>query len=168
MKKVKKAATPKIKHPFLKGLPKKVSDSLLVFGKKISLPTGKVLFRDSEKAEQFYLILKGKVNLLGHEQDVRYDRELSSGVFQTLGAGDVVGLSWVLAPYRWRFDAVVNQAADFFVIDGVRLRKAMAKDHEFGYAVYSKLVPMMNHRLVAARLKLQMFGGKPFSQAEGG
>jgi len=168
MKKLKKAAAVKIKHPFLQDLPAKIKDQLLTFGKKISMSKGKVVFRDSEKAEQFFLILKGKVDLIGNEQDVRYDSELERRVFQTLGTGDVVGWSWGIEPYRWRFDAVVKQDADFFVMDGVCLRKAMVKDHELGYAVYSKLVPIMNQRLIAARLKLQMFGTQPFSEAEGG
>jgi len=168
MKKIRKAVLVRIKHPFLQGLPVEIKNKLLTFGKKISLPKGKVVFRDSEKAERFYLLLKGKVDLIGVEQDVRIDSELAKRVFQTLGAGEVVGWSWVIAPFRWRFDAVVQQDADLFAVDGLRLRRAMEQNHELGYEIYKRLVPIMNERLIASRLKLQMFGTKPFSEAEGG
>jgi len=168
MKKTKKTATVQVKHPFLQGLSKTAKETFLKLGKTVSMPAKKVVFRDSEKAEQFFLILKGKVDLIGVEQDVRYDQDLERRVFQTLGAGEVVGWSWVIAPYRWRFDAIVTQDAELFVADGVRLRKAMEKDHELGYEIYKRLVPLMNARLIAARMKLQMFGSQPFAEVEGG
>lgn len=168
MAQLKKSAASAIKHPFLRGLPEKIKSQFLKFGKTVALEKGETVFHDGGKAERFFLILTGKVNLIGVEQDIRFETESEKRVFQTLGPGDVVGWSWVITPYRWRFDAVVAQNAEFFVVDGVRLRKAMAKDHDMGYEIYKRLVPIMNQRLIASRLKLQMFGAKPFATAEGG
>jgi len=168
MRKIKKPGRLTVKHPFLKGLSSDHKEKLLKLGSKAALSKGDVLFNRLEKADQFYLLLKGKVDLIGSEQDVRFDRELERKVFQTLSAGDVVGLSWVLSPYRWSFDAVVRQDCQLLVIDGVRLRKLMAQKPIFGYEIYKRMVPIMNERLVAARVRLQMFGATPFSQAEGG
>lgn len=156
------------KHPFFKGMPDAFRSSVIKLSKVIELTKGKTVFRDGGKAESFFLILKGKVNLIGVEQDIRFETEPEKRVFHTLGAGDVVGWSWVITPYRWRFDAVAEQDVALLAIDGVRLRKLMLKDHELGYEIYKRLVPIMNQRLIASRLKLQMFGGKPFATAEGG
>lgn len=168
MSPVRKAQVAKIKHPFFKGLPDVFKSQITKLGRVIEMGKGETVFRDGGKAEHFFLILKGKVNLIGVEQDIRFETESEKRVFHTLNAGDVVGWSWAITPYRWRFDAVVDQNAQLFVIDGVGLRKAMTKNHDLGYEVYKRLVPIMNQRLIASRLKLQMFGSKPFASAEGG
>lgn len=132
------------------------------------IPKGQVIFQDGEKADCFYLLLKGKVNLLAEEQDVRFDHEPKRGVLQTLGLNDVVGWSWAIFPYRWRFDAVAKEPVEMMVVNGAFLRKQMEKDPKFGYEIYKRLVPVMNQRLIASRMKMLMFGGKLFQTAEGG
>lgn len=163
----KKKVAAKTKHPFLKGLPQKYRDYLSKLTKTVFLPRGETVFRDGGKAEHFFLLLKGKVDLVGIEQDVRFEAEPEKRLFHSLNAGDVVGWSWAITPYRWRFDAIVAQDAELLAIDGARLRKAMKSDHELGYAILKRLLPIMNQRLIASRLKLQLFGAKPFASAEG-
>ncbi len=158
----------KITHKFFKGLPAKFQKTILQYASEVTIPKGGEVFTNGAKAECFFLILKGKVNLLAEEQDVRFDTESNMGILQTLGPGEVVGWSWLIPPYRWRFYAVPVTDTQLLVIDGVGLRKKMEKDHELGYEIYKRLVPVMNSRLIASRLKLQMFGGRPFSTAEGG
>lgn len=158
----------KINTPFLKNLPKKYQTLLLKKAGISKLEKGAYIFRDGEKAIRFYLILKGKVDLLSKEQDVRFDVESNTGILQTLVKGDVIGWSWVIPPYQWRFDAKAGEACELLVIDGLEVRKQMAKDHAFGFEVYKRLVPVMNQRLIAARLKFQLFGGNVFAAAEGG
>lgn len=168
MSRTRKVIVPRVKHPFFRGMPENFRNQITKLGKVVEAPKGQTVFHDGGKAEYFFLILKGKVNLIGVEQDIRFETESEKRVFHTLGVGDVVGWSWVITPYRWRFDAVVAQNAEFLAIDGVRLRRAMQMNHELGYEVYKRLVPIMNQRLIASRLKLQMFGSKPFSSVEGG
>jgi len=163
----KKVIVPKVKHPFFRGIPEAFRNQITKLGKVVESPKGEIVFRDGGRADYFFLILRGKVNLIGVEQDIRFEAESQKRVFHTLGPRDVVGWSWAITPYRWRFDAVVEQDAELFAIDGARLRRAMQIDHELGYEVYKRLVPIMNQRLIASRLKLQMFGAKPFACAEG-
>ena len=158
----------KLKTPFLNGFPAKFKPLLLKGAVLMGYPKGSHVFRDGEKANKFYLILKGKINILAEEQDVRFDQESSIGVLQTLGKGDVAGWSWVIPPYRWRFDAVAAENCDVLAIDGAAIRQLMTKNHSFAFEIYRRLVPVMNQRLVASRLKLQTFGGKLFQTAEGG
>jgi len=168
MSRAKKVIVPRVKHPFFRGMSDAFRNQITKLGKFIETAKGETVFRDGGKADYFFLILKGKVDLIGVEQDIRFETESEKRLFHTLGAGDVVGWSWAITPYRWRFDAVVAQNAELLAIDGVRLRRAMQIDHELGYEVYKRLIPIMNQRLIASRLKLQMFGAKPFASAEGG
>lgn len=158
----------KARHPFFKGMPQQLQKMILKDASIITLAKRNDVFTNGAKAECFYLILKGKVDILSEEQDVRFDTEAKMGVLTSLGAGEIVGWSWLIPPYHWRFHAVTQTEAELLVIDGVSLRKKMEKNHLLAHEIYRKLVPVMNNRLIAARLKLQMFGSKPFATAEGG
>ncbi len=166
--KILKKPLKKITHPFFKKFPEKFKKFMLKNSFLAQVPKGWVIFRDGEKADSFYLILKGKVNLMAEEQDIRFDTESKRGVLQTLGPDEIAGWSWIIYPYRWRFDAVAKEPVEMMVINGAFLRKQMEKNPAFGYEIYKRLVPVMNHRLIAARMKMLMFGGKPFQTAEGG
>ena len=155
-------------HPFLKGFPVKYHKTLFDNAVLIEIPEGDFIFKDGQRAEHFFLIIKGKVSLLAKEQDVRIDPEANMGVLQTLKSGDVVGWSWIIPPYRWRFDAKAAENTKLLALNGIKIREKMSKDHSFAYEIYKRLMPVVNERLIATRLKLQTFGGLPFVTAEGG
>ena len=62
-------------------------------------------------------------------------------VFLTLGRGDVVGISWLAPPFRWSFDAVC-------------LNEMFESDHEFGYVMMKRFLPVLVRRLQATRLQV--------------
>lgn len=168
MLKMVKRPVKKLTHPFFKGFPLPLKKLMLQNSFLARVPAGQVVFRDGEKADSFYLILKGHVNLMAEEQDVRFDFESKAGVLQKVGPNEVLGWSWAIYPYRWRFDAVTIEPLEMLVVNGSFLRKKMEQNLVFGYEIYKRLVPIMNQRLIASRMKMLMFGGKPFQAAEGG
>lgn len=168
MKKTARRTSASITHPFFRGISAPFKKILMRYASTCRVAKGAHIFQNGEKADRFFLILKGKVSILAEEQDVRFDPEASMGVLQVLGPGEVVGWSWLIPPYRWRFYAVADTDTWLLAFDGVGLRREISKNHDFGYEIYRRLVPVMNHRLNASRLKLQMFGARPFAVAEGG
>lgn len=168
MKKAGKKKIGKIRHPFLKGLSAEFQKFLLQDAEIISLLGGEFVFRHGERAEKFFLILKGRVDILSFDQDIRFDAEPRLSILQSLASGEIVGWSWVIPPYHWKFNAFVHEETELLAIDGKRIRARMAKDPKFAVAIYSRLVPVMNERLLASRMKFAMFGGKPFHTQEGG
>lgn len=158
----------KISHPFLKGIPAKYQKILLKNAQVALIRAGEFVFLDGGKADRFYLILKGKIDLLTEEQDVRFDPDSKLGVLQSLGPRDIVGWSWIIPPYRWRFNARAAQDSRLLVLDGKAIRQKALKDRALGYEIYKKLVPVMNQRLIASRIKLATFGFTPFESEVGG
>jgi CRP-like cAMP-binding protein len=159
----------KLNHTFMQVIPKKYHAEILQHARILKLKSVNTIFHDNGKAEHFYLILKGRVNILTEEQDVRYDPEPRVEVLISLGPGNIVGWSWIIPPYRWRFEACAREShTEVLAIDGKYLREKCAGDHELAYHVYKKLVPEMNKRLIASRMRMAMFGGKPFANQEGG
>src|SRR4051812_10220366 len=59
-----------------------------------------VIFKESDPANRFYLILDGEVTLESARR-----RDGPSVPLQTIGRDDVLGWSWLFPPYYWHFDA---------------------------------------------------------------
>jgi CRP/FNR family cyclic AMP-dependent transcriptional regulator len=112
------------------------------------IEAGSYLLREGEAADRFFLIRQGSVALEVHAPG------RGSIVIETLDAGDVVGWSWLFAPYRWQLDARAMEACRLVAFDGACLRGKCDADHELGYQLMRRFADHLVHRLQAARLQL--------------
>ena len=135
-------------HPFLAGL----SRSHLTKLAECALPTnfewGRTILREGEFADCFYLIESGKIIL---ESAARFGNPL---VIETLGAGDLLGWSWMFPPYVWHFSARAVEPTRALFFHATRVREACERDHSLGYALLKRLSAVMMKRLQAARSKM--------------
>ena len=109
---------------------------------------GTFLLREGEPADRFYLIRDGAVALEVHAPG------RGPIVIETLGAGDVVGWSWLFAPYRWQLDGRAIEPTGLVAFDGVCLRGKCEADHELGYQLMSRFAATIVDRLQATRFQL--------------
>jgi CRP/FNR family cyclic AMP-dependent transcriptional regulator len=82
-------------------------------------------------------------------------------VIETIGAGTVLGWSWLLPPYRWQFGATARTALTGVAFDAVAVRRRCDAVPELGYAVLRLFTPVIIERLQAARLRLLDLWGTP-------
>ena len=107
-----------------------------------------VLFRQGDPARTFYLCLSGKVT-------VEVPAIQGPGLqLQTLGAGQMIGWSWLIDPYRWDFQARVISASKMIEFDGEAILAQCDKDNAFGYELFKRFTNMMSERLTSARRKM--------------
>lgn len=109
---------------------------------------GARLLRTGQDADTLYVIAAGRVAL-----EVAASRS-GSLVVETLSAGDVLGISWMLPPYRLTFDARCMTPCEVIAIDAVALRAACDADPALGYSIYKHLSGIVRERLQATRLQL--------------
>ena len=103
----------------------------------------------------FYLIRHGRVALeVARPAAARC-------TFETLGEGDIVGLSWLLPPYRWGYDARAIELVRAIALDAKCLRGKCEADHDLGYELMKRFVPVLVQRLQATRLQLLDVYGPP-------
>ncbi len=115
---------------------------------------GEYLFREGEPADTFYVIRSGRVAI-----QTRLPTE--GVVLDTARDGDVVGWSWLVAPYRWTFDAVASEETSLVAIDGACLRGKCEADPALGYALLQRVVQVMSTRLHSARVRLlDLYGNR--------
>jgi hypothetical protein len=80
----------------------------------------------------------------------------------TLGAGELVGWSWLFPPYRWHFDARATELTRTIAFDGACLRDKCEQDHDLGYELMRRFASLMLDRLQATRLQLlDVYGRAP-------
>jgi len=143
-------------HPFLQGLAPRHLQLVRGCAFNVRFAAGQYLFYEGDQANKFYFIRQGKVAV--ETQSV----EKGAFTLQILGAGEVLGWSWLVPPYRWHFDARALELTRAIALDGKCLRAKCDDDHDLGYELLTRLVHLMEQRLEATRLQLlDLHGSRP-------
>ena len=140
-------------HPFLKGMSEAHLEIVADCAMAASFRRDEVIFREGDPANRFYLLLEGEVVLESRARD------RGRMFIQTVGAGDVLGWSWLFPPYYWHFDARVLQPVRAIFLYGTRLRERCDQDHEFGYELMKRTAEVVIQRLQKTREHLPAICG---------
>src|ERR1700675_3717163 len=134
-------------HPFLIGISAHHIRLLADCAMRSRFTAGQVIFQKGETANRFYLIEGGRVALESSTGDevVRIDE---------VGAGDLLGWSWIFPPYVWHFDARAIEPTRAIFFYGTILREYCDNDPALGYELFKRMSEVMMRRLQAARVKL--------------
>ncbi len=135
-------------HPFFAEMEQRHLQVLSGCASNVVFEEGQVIFREGEEAETFYLIREGKVALEIHAAG------MGTITIQTLNAGDILGWSWLVPPYRWHFDARAIETTRAIAMDGECLRRKCEQDHDLGYELLKRFAEIITQRLQATRLQL--------------
>ncbi|MGO9078285.1 MAG: cyclic nucleotide-binding domain-containing protein [Streptosporangiaceae bacterium] len=135
-------------HPFLRGMRAEHVASLADCCTHVVLPVSLRLFEEGGTADKFWLIDAGQVAL---------DAVVPGNgrfIIETLGRGEVVGLSWLLPPYQWRFGAITRQPMQAFEFDAPAVRAACIADPGLGYELSQRFLAQSVRRLQVTRARL--------------
>ena len=137
-----------VEHPFLHGFSRTQLTVLTDCALPAHFRSGEIIFREGENADRFYLITKGTVIL---ESGAEFG---TPAVIDTIGAGDVLGWSWMLPPYQWHFTARAIEPTEAIFFASAILREYCAHDHSLGFELHKRTSEVMMKRLQAARKKM--------------
>jgi len=137
-----------MEHPFFAGLQEGFCQLVCGCAENARFEAGQYLFREGEAASKFYLLRHGRVAL-----------EIAAPgrgavTFQTLDAGEIVGVSWLIPPYRWSYDAKALELTRAIAMDAVCLRGKCEEDHDLGYELMKRFVPVLVERLQGTRMQI--------------
>ncbi|HUO97325.1 MAG TPA: cyclic nucleotide-binding domain-containing protein [Rhizomicrobium sp.] len=134
-------------HPFFSGMKEEQTAILAGCAKNVRFEAGQYLFHEGEPADQLYLLRSGRVAL----QISSPERAVT---IQTVGESEIVGASWLVAPYRWGLDAKALELTRAISLDAACLRGKCEDDHGLGYELMKRFMPILHQRLQAARLQI--------------
>ena len=148
-------------HPFLGDLPTGWLRRLAPHARMVLRHPGARLFAQDGPATSFWLVRSGAVSLELHvpgRGDV---------VIERVGAGGVVGWSWLLPPYRWTLGAVVAAECRAVELGAAGVREAIAEDPDLGRELTARFLTVTADRLQAARRRVAELYAYPADPAAG-
>jgi CRP-like cAMP-binding protein len=136
-----------IEHPFFEGMDSSACETIAGCAKNERFDAGDYVFREGEGANKFYLIRHGSVAL-----EIRVPGR-DPIVVDTLHGGEILGWSWLVAPYKWINDARATRLVRAVSLDAACLRGKYENDHTLAYELFKRFIPVMARRMEAGRLR---------------
>jgi CRP/FNR family cyclic AMP-dependent transcriptional regulator len=134
--------------PFLEGLDDERLALLAGCAGNVHFGAGETIFRQGDPADAFYVLRHGSVAL------ETFVPTRGPVVIETIEAGEVLGWSWLFAPYRWHFDARALTGVRATGFDGACLREKCDQDPALGYELMGRFAQVLIERLQWTRLRL--------------
>lgn len=142
-------------HPFFAGMEPSHIQTLMSCASEYRAHINETIAKEGDVADAFYIVLSGEVQL-----EV-FMLQPGSIPIQTLEPGDVLGWSWLIPPYRWRFDARATKTTELIAVDAEKLRGLIVDQPELAYDLLLRFAMLMDDRLRATREKLvNSYAGK--------
>lgn len=135
-------------HEFFSELSEDTLKFLYECSRTLVIKKGQILFQQGERADKFYLVLSGRISIqmpaiMGPTLEI-----------QALGNGQVLGWSWLIAPYKWHFQTRAEEDSELLQFDGAAIRARCEQEPKFGYEMLKKFAGLMSERLNASREKM--------------
>jgi CRP/FNR family transcriptional regulator, cyclic AMP receptor protein len=135
-------------HPFLHGMPRDQLAMLAEAASDVTFGVRYRIFEDGGHAARFWLIQSGHVAV-----DLHVPGE-GLVVIETIGMGELLGWSWLFAPFKWAFGAVAASPVEAFEFDAPAVRARCASDPELGHELHQRVSRVLAKRLQATRVRL--------------
>jgi CRP/FNR family transcriptional regulator, cyclic AMP receptor protein len=116
--------------------------------REVTVGKGDTLFEEGGAADTFYIVCDGRIGL-----------EMTSPgrqpmVIQTLGRGDLVGLSWFFAPARWNWRARALADTTLMAFDAAAVRHRCEEEPKLALHVLRVIASETADRLHRTRIQL--------------
>jgi len=118
------------------------------YAREVSFPEGARLFEEGGRADRFWIIRTGTVEL-----DMRVPGRRPA-VIETLRHNELVGWSWLFAPHTYHLGAEATTPVRAYEFDATAVRLMCQEDPALGSAVARWVGDVLAHRLRSARTRL--------------
>lgn len=123
-------------------------DVLAEYADQRHYEAGRVIFEGDGSADEFYVIRSGTVTL---EMPSPGREPL---VVETIGPGELLGVSWAFPPYRWNWRARAQSDVELVAFDAERVREGIRDDPVLRTALLEAVATEAVDRLHATRMRL--------------
>ncbi|MFJ1967347.1 cyclic nucleotide-binding domain-containing protein [Streptomyces sp. NPDC087903] len=121
---------------------------LLHVAREVSIPQGTRLFDEGGRADRFWIIRTGRIEL-----DMRVPGRRAA-VIENLGHNELVGWSWLLTPHVWHLGAEAATPVRAYEFDATAVRSMCQDDAALGNDIAQWVGEVLAHRLRSARTRL--------------
>jgi len=140
------------RYPYFAGIGSESLRELAMMAEEKRIAADAVLFRAGDPAKSLSIILTGEVNI----QHLLGNGELRT--VDTLVAGDLLGWSALIEPYKYTAIGTTTKATELAMIDGQKLRQLCDRDPLLGYRLAVEVAKLLGARLAGACVQLAAVG----------
>lgn len=123
-------------------------EQFMSHAREVSFAAGERIFDEGVKADRFWIIHTGTVALDLHVPGRQ------AAVVDTLGAGRMLGWSWLVPPHHWHLGAEATSPVRAYEFDAAAVREMCAKDPELDHELCTYVSGVLARRLRSARVRL--------------
>jgi CRP-like cAMP-binding protein len=135
------------RYSFFAGLDEAFMKKLAMAGEEVVLADGVWLFHEGDRADSFFVIVRGSVQLKARLPGGRYTD------LESLVEGDLVGWSAVCDPNFYTYSAFTPTGARLLRMSGQSVREAMQDNPEMGYRLMCQFSQVIGKRLTNLRAR---------------
>ena len=132
----------------LTALPPPQRRRLMELAREVSFPEDARIFEAGGTADRFWVVRSGAVSLVQQVTSVQRVTVAS------LGAGDLLGWSWLFPPYRWDFGAEAFSPVRAYEFEAQPVQKLCEEDPALGMTLVRLVAEILAHRLEMTRNRL--------------
>ncbi|MFJ8082148.1 cyclic nucleotide-binding domain-containing protein [Streptomyces sp. NPDC096205] len=132
----------------LTALPPPQRERLMALAREVSFAEDTRIFEAGGTADRFWVIRSGAVSL---DQRVT---SLQRVTVASLGAGDLLGWSWLFPPYQWDFGAEAFSPVRAYEFEAQPVLELCEEDPQLGLTLVRIVSEILAHRLESTRNKL--------------
>lgn len=114
--------------------------------------TNEVIFNEGDVSQDVYLIISGRVRILGNV-DLDDQRRIHPG-FSELGQGEMFGELPLFDDQPRSASVMALEESELAILDGVRLMAFLDSHPELGYPIYKELIHTLIARLRKANQRI--------------
>jgi CRP-like cAMP-binding protein len=151
------------RYPFFAGLTPEHLVILANAAEEISVEAGHTFFKEDEKLDCFYLLVKGSVDISIPVPDREAKQDVSGQLLgelktknvtiSTVGTGDVFAWSALIPPYTATASGTALTNCQVVAFDAVKLLKLFEEKPDFGYLMSVKAGQLIRNRLRDLRIE---------------
>lgn len=107
---------------------------------------GHILFEDNKQGRYLFLLVEGEVEVLytiGEHKQGRVDK---------MGAGEIIGCSALIPPYKYTSTTRSLTRVDVLAIDAKALCNLMQRDCPLGFSIQQQVIRLLMDQIVSFRL----------------
>lgn len=135
-------------YPFFAGLSADTIELISGCAVNVHFDLDEQIITENAPADHFYVLRNGKVAI-----EIDTPRK-GAQTLETLGHGQLLGVSWLVPPHRWTFSARAVEPTSAIAIDAACLRGKCDDDPALGYEMLKRFSVLVRDRLQATRLRL--------------
>ncbi len=131
------------RFPLFSGLDSQTLKALAMAGQDMIVEAGTWLFLEGEKADSFYLIMKGTIDL---KMSLNADRHEQADLVR-LTEYEAFGWSALVQPRIYTLSAFTDENTHLLAIDAEKMLALMDQDSNVGYRLMTRMAETIRRRL---------------------